>query len=524
MAMLVTNIKDDVMSWELPHETLRPHQEESIRWCLEVQGVGVIQAPTGSGKTSFAAALASQQRVISLVKTKYLQEANYGGGYGFKVLFGKANYPCAHPEVLAEVPRATAEDCIHAEKMSACPYASTCEYLRAKWAAQGSRKASLNYAYYLTAGWPKEQAEALVCDEAHMLSEITLDHAGCTITARQREEWQLPDFPFISARAPVLARVRWELACTWVERAIAALPSAGSTGEDEEDAGEKRLTKLRRKLKATLSALRAVEAGWFFRSSTEGFTARPLTARYHFPRYFLNGQERTLLMSATIGDVETYTKELGITSYAWRSVPSNHPPSTRPVHALPAPRLNARSGELDYAEQAEVIANALKVLPSDWYGLIHVTRKNEAKNLALRLGKLLHNHQRFWTPDPNQGTQDALNWWKDYKRRVPGAIAVAWQFHEGFDGVDEKICISAKVPFPNLGDEYEQERMRYDGAMFLQRTAWQLEQGLGRSRRGNAEDYDSTEERRGYVAIADGNYTRVQKYLSDSLRASIVKG
>jgi hypothetical protein len=51
-----------------------------------------------------------------------------------------------------------------------------------------------------------------------------------------------------------------------------------------------------------------------------------------------------------------------------------------------------------------------------------------------------------------------------------------------------------------------------------------MEQGLGRTRRGRAEDYDSAGERRGLVAIADGNWKRVQKYLSASLREAIVEG
>jgi superfamily II DNA or RNA helicase len=58
----------------LPHPDLRPHQAETIEALLATRSnATVINAPTGSGKTSFAAGVASQQRVIALVKTKNLQ-------------------------------------------------------------------------------------------------------------------------------------------------------------------------------------------------------------------------------------------------------------------------------------------------------------------------------------------------------------------------------------------------------------------------------------------------------------------
>jgi hypothetical protein len=43
---------------------------------------------------------------------------------------------------------------------------------------------------------------------------------------------------------------------------------------------------------------------------------------------------------------------------------------------------------------------------------------------------------------------------------------------------------------------------------------------LGRTRRGREQDYG---EDNGFVAIADGNWTRVKKYLSQSLREAIVE-
>jgi len=92
----------------------------------------------------------------------------------------------------------------------------------------------------------------------------------------------------------------------------------------------------------------------------------------------------------------------------------------------------------------------------------------------------------------------------------------------GFDGLAERIVIAAKAPFGDVGDEYEKQRSNYDRRMYLQRAAWKLEQGLGRTRRGRPGDYDVEGEKRGLVAIADASYRGFKNYLSESLKEALV--
>ena len=65
--------------------------------------------------------------------------------------------------------------------------------------------------------------------------------------------------------------------------------------------------------------------------------------------------------------------------------------------------------------------------------------------------------------------------------------------------------------------------MLYNNSFFLQRTAYTLEQGAGRCRRGELKDYNLNGEINTYVAIADGSWHRVQKYLSQSMQEAIGK-
>jgi hypothetical protein len=211
-------------------------------------------------------------------------------------------------------------------------------------------------------------------------------------------------------------------------------------------------------------------------------------------------------------------------------VPSNFPPESRPIHVLDAPKLNWKSKEKDYLRQAEVIADAIDQCPSEWSGIIHVTRKSEAPLLRSRLVRYGIAENRLWVlPQKDRhnrwmGTQKQTEAWEEWKRAFPNAIMISWTHWEGFDGLDEKICIVAKTPFPSTPPgSYEEARLGYSRKFYSQRTAWALQQSLGRTRRGRPEDYDTEDEMRGMVAIADMNYKRVQKYMDDDFLESMVQ-
>ena len=80
--------------YNLPHDEYRPGQEPAIAELVSTtpaRGVTLVEAPTGSGKTSFAAANSTTAHAMSLVKTKMLQDTNYGDAYKFDVLKGRSN-------------------------------------------------------------------------------------------------------------------------------------------------------------------------------------------------------------------------------------------------------------------------------------------------------------------------------------------------------------------------------------------------------------------------------------------------
>lgn len=525
--------------WGLSHDEYRPHQEETIKWAIESESLTrVLEAPTGSGKTAIARALATDAKTVALVRTKALQQDNYEEAYGFIPLYGKANYPCVYERARQG---AMADSCAFDEKgMNRCPQFSVCAYANQKELAKQSNMTTLNYAYWLHMykSWPSPQH--LVCDEAHELSAITLEWAGCTITEKDRQEWDLPPFPVLKSGGSVsiltVSAPVEERAFAWLtkvrEKVQEAYKYHNSLKGNENSRRKARKAELfGKKIRSTMDALELAPKDWFIRSgpnvrpfdkdSTWGFIARPLTARHHFKSYFVNEEMWDLtLMSATIGNMEAFSYELGLVTPEFRTVPSNWKPETRPVLALDVPRMGQKSGEKEWQQQASQIAAAILSCPKDWHGIVHVTAIQEATNLANRLAKLGLQDRVYVAK--RASTNEMVADWRARMRKVPGSILVSWALWEGYNGLEEKINIAAKVPYPFLGDPYEIERRNYNGTFFLQRAAWQLEQGLGRTRRGRPEDYDTPDEIRGLVAIADGGYKWLRKYFSPSFMDSVV--
>lgn len=522
----------------IDHSEWRPFQQQAVEWAVATDGPLIIEAPTGSGKTAIAKALVHDNRGVALVRTKVLQQNNYERGYDFIPLYGKNNYQCVHED--ADVDD-TADDCRHAEEgMNKCQMYARCPYVRARDAAKASPKTVLNYAYWLNVvgKWP--EPGILVCDEAHQLSDLTLDWAGITITEEERVKWELGMFPILrsGSSSSIFAKAApvEDRAMKWLEESRLLLMkqfnfySARAETDNKAMKKARQIERLGKKIRATMDAMSLSQNDWYIVSgpgariergvSKRAFIAKPLTARHHFPSYFVKDW-KLALMSATIGNPDIFAAELGIKQFEHYVIPSAWSPQTRPVFALDVPRLGQKAPDTAWAKQADEIAKAIKTCDPRWSGIVHVTSIAESARLAQRLSQRgLQN--RIYVPPTGQGTNALVDGWQTRKLKVPGSIMIAWSLWEGYDGVEEKINIAAKVPYPFMGDDYEVQRRNHDGKYYLQRTAWQLEQGLGRTRRGNPEDYDTDGQRRGMVAIADGSYKQVRNYFSPTFLESLM--
>jgi Rad3-related DNA helicase len=518
----------DPRDYQLPHDTFRENQFNSLEWCINLKGVGIISSPVGSGKTAFARGVASRKRVIALSRTKVLQQENYGKMYGFDVLYGRGNYPCVHRDA---APWATAAECLFEEEMHKCPVALECPYLIQKDKAQGSMHAALNYAYWQTSWWPrKNPSKALFLDEAHLLSGIVRGWAGCTIREEQRREWGLPTFlEFGTSDMSPRDIYNWLNKCILILR---------NTYDDlirwKQPEKARKCQSLLLKLEHTKSALAISMDDWFVRSGRKarknrrkekvpGLVCKPLTARYHFPKQFIVS-DSTVLMSATIGEPNQFAAELGIQNYYYHAVPSRFSPEARPVRVLDIPGLGYKNTKRNpglWKYQADKITALIKSYPEGWIWLIHLQAKYKIFNLAKMLRTDDDLWDRVWVT-PRGGTNTQMEAWS--KRRIThsGTIILAWSWDEGVDLGEVHGNISADTPFPYLGDEYNKARMNYDKEEYKAETARRIEQRLGRNRRGYKEHYNLNGREPKVCAIACGNWRMIEEYFSNDFRASLV--
>lgn len=537
--------------YELPsHLTeFRPGQLDAINWALHLDHIGILAAPTGSGKTAIARAVASRKPVVGLVRTKILQDSVYVE-HGFDILQGKSNYACSlNSEERADVcpydnvevvvdevvnGKRTGRKKKHSLKMRECPVFSSCQYNTALRIAKVSRRASLNYTLYHNAWWLSSHPPAvLIMDECHQLPDEVLNWVGIFISEKDIMGFALPRPPELladgsldlSRSAPASLDI-----IPYLEDVAAVMRGQLSRHKGMADPYNRRqAARLERMIDNCDRAAKWIEEDpllWFVESTRNAMVAKPLTARYHWAEMF-DKFPNAVLMSATVGNFDTLAAELGIAEFDRHRVPNRFPPERRPVVALDVPRLSYRSPDSDFDAQAKAIATSILSFDPAWYGVIHVNKKKAAPDLADRLARYGLQDRIWVAPDTKYGTGYQFRSWEEWKRKCKaegksGQIAIAYSWHEGVSLDDEKICVCAKAPFPDLSSKYERARFEYDKRFYLQRTAWDIQQQLGRTRRGREEDYDTEEEVRGFVAIADGNWSKVRNFMDEDFRESIL--
>lgn len=511
--------------YNIPHSTFRPNQLETIEWVLNSnKRINIVSAPTGSGKSTIAAALGSKnQTSLALTSSKSLQD-QYSNGYGFVSLKGLNAYPCALNSLFM------ADSCIHLPQMYNCPVWEECNYIQQRDSFKESDRRSLNYHFFLSAGWLRDyQTDWIVLDEAHKLPRLLMDFLTINLTQKDLLDLDLVMYPVTDTKNNT---IRLKLIQNWLNKCVTNL----NFQIEKLEAQKKRIPfnkrmglvlkiarieQKRNQFQNTIYGIEMDSSKWFSWITPESIKVAPLSAESLFEPFFLEGfDSKILLMSATIGRPELLAQSLGINDYNYREIPSNFTPEERPVYSLKdAPKMGHKATLLAHEKQADSIANSIKSLHPGWSGVIHVNSKQKANQLKSRLDSRGLEH-RTYVAD-GQGTDGKLKAWDKQKLLKRNSICLSYSFDEGVDMGEENFCISADIPFAYLGDPIEKARMDYDPVYFKAEAANKLEQRSGRIRRGRPEDYDTPDKRNGFVAIADQNWNIVKEQLSPDFLSCI---
>ncbi len=565
---------DSPQDWGLPlnHTSWRTGSFEAIQWALNSPHRHlVLQAPTGSGKSGIATALSAglyrrnkerrqeerrrnpyvehsgpPSRIFVLTHSKNLQ-AQYEKIYDWTVMMGKSNYSCNHPYA---DPNDTVDDCLFQSDRTQCDMYEDCEYTTALRRALSSPKVCFNYALWMSLSKMVNNLDIdlVVCDEAHMLPDLTLNWVGTIFRLDRVLDLGLPMIPRINYDPnPIRGEAGIKEAKGWLlegmgilgrkleemERGTRTKDGDPDKWNDKQKKEYRKLDRAKMRLSFTCQALTVGPEQWYINSGPKaidsrepGFVAKPLTARFHFPGYY-SGPKQVMMMSATIGEPETLMTELGIGDFDYRVIENVWQPETRPVYVVKGcPHMGNTTTKRDpsvFETQADLMAEFIKAYPKDWIGLILVTRKSEAKEIVKRMRA--RGLGRRVKALPEVSTKEHLREWEYMKGAYKGVIGVTWNFWSGFDGVLEKLLIITKAPFPRLGSpgSYERARTEYDKSFYKLQTALALEQGVGRIRRGVPEHYNLDGEETKAVVILDAGIDMVKKYMSSGFKESIVE-
>lgn len=467
------------MTYTLPHPLDRPGQQAAFDWIMNNDKKWlIICAPTGSGKSAWAAEASKDNKVLTLVETKSLQSANYRDTYQFDILYGKSNYLCKDKK--GKRLMWTAFDCgnPHCE----CPYNQ--QVLR----CIDSNRVSLNYAKYLMSGnfVDNHNPDIMFLDEAHNLPEICTEWMGLTI------KW---DNEFVQLPAPgKTMQLSYPEAIYHIQAIQNAIDSFAPNREQELEQWRK-WKRLKQKAEMTFGLIDGKEPkDWYFLADNEKLLVKPFTAKYHFQSIF-DKADKIVLMSATI-DLSIISRlGIGENEYDFYQVPNPWPVPSRIVYDLDCPRMNFSASRNDKDHQARMIALVCK---SDKSGIIHVSSKKQAYNLADKLGEL---GVETCFPIDGIGTDKQLAQW--YNERRAGLYCISWCFHEGVDLGEDEINIIAKVPYGDISEHYEKAKADYDRGWYFKQAAYRIMQACGRNRRGKPEHYGPD---RRLVFLADGSW------------------
>lgn len=518
--LFVKNVTLIYTMYKLPHPLNRPYQLETANRILQSpKKIVIINARTGSGKSAYVAYAAfNKLKTLACVRTKSLQ-GQYRDGYNFYSITGKSDYLCNGygqnlkmldgTELSSEL---TADLCAlpkDKDIIEMCKYG--CPYPLERDNFINSIAGVTNYSKFLNDRKLVEDfyPDILFLDEAHELGEsIVTEFSGKVFRWDNKRLMNYCNPIKIDEPHPIaLPKGK-----RWLEDLQEALdlskPLHPSKG------GDKRLWKwhknLSEKIEIILEGIDIDPHCWFIRSDEKGLTVKPKTAAFHFLPLF-NKCKKIVLMSATIQkrDIDA----LGITDYELINVPSIIPPLMRPVYDLKAPAYKRGMTWQEKKEHAQIISQVFKDRRG-WNGIIHVT----SKDMAYELANMLSVNNPMWIPEPGD-TDKSYSEWQMFNRENKGAICISWQFFAGVDMGDVNISITARVPYPYFGDEYEKERFSYSPSQALTRIANTMEQQPGRIRRGFAEHYGPNADK--FCGIADGKWYKIKPFMQKDFLESI---
>ena len=500
---------------EFPAPSFRGAQQQALR---DIRGafeagneVVLVRAPTGSGKSLLARAIAGCARrdgedapslpTGAYYTTPQVSQLDDVAGEplldDLSVIRGKPNYTCILPgDTSTPVNRAPCSR----ERGFNCPVKHRCPYFSDRAIASNQSIAAMTLAYFMqTAGSEVfGERDVVVVDEAHGLAEWAEMYATIELSPSSVPVWGSCRPPEIDTAADVepYAERLLDVCSRRQEELRGRVELTGSEAEERD-----RLAELTRELTWFLEDLRDADSPtvWVADQSDRGtrkdprggaVSIKPLDpARYLHHTVWSRGK-RFALLSATILDKEAFCRGAGLDphSVALVDVPHTFPVENRPLY-------DVTQGKMTYEHREETLPKVARTVVrlmakhDDQKGLIHA----HSYAIADRIRELLDEFGVFGRVrgHDSENRDAALSGWK---RSDDPDVFVSVKMEEALD-LDGDLCrwqVLCKAPYPNTNDSRVARRLEDGQWAWYYRTALRtVIQACGRVVR-SPDDYGAT--------------------------------
>lgn len=475
--------------YDLPHEEWREGQKELVDRLANLfeddfPAVS-LEAPTGSGKSAVAIAVANKLDLDWWYVTKTLQLQNQVvDDYDASVIYGRSNYDCARYFGIS------AKECPFSHSDDTCPSESECEYLNARRNAVESGRTVFNYQYFLNIMNYTNLFEGnntlCILDEVHNLEEELMRFITTKFNffdfSMMRE-----DFPTDNREQIIeILKASYRGVCDELEELKVKIEENINDEEVVEEFINKanKYKALKRKLEFVREYYDETWTYSYYKDVdevTNSWLVLKPTMVDKFIQKMLHS-DILLMMSATIGEKEVFTNSLGLKSGLVPKIEteSYFDKRRRPMYYDPACKMS--KDDLNQRLLLEKVDEIMDKEVPNGKGMIHTHSYDIAD--MIELGSE-HHSDLIW-----HGSENREEKMEEFKETNENKVFVTPSFNEGIDLKYDNLNwqIMVKVPFLYLGDEQIKKRMEMDRDWYMQQTINALVQTYGRGMRAE-DDY-----------------------------------
>ena len=217
-------------------------------------------------------------------------------------------------------------------------------------------------------------------------------------------------------------------------------------------------------------------------------TFRCLKEDYLVYKYLLNKADFKVMLSATVGGKESFDDNMGFKytidkESLMERLPSTFDFSESPIHFLNKFKMSLRERDISFNHLKTIIYSICQTKFKDQRGLIQTGSYHIAQRLydeaptEVKARILIYNGSR------EKNTMIKIH------QMSSNTILVGPTLNEGIDlpGDECRFIIILKVPYPNLGDRYVKEKIKYYPLWYNSSTSNEIIQGIGRGIRYNGD-------------------------------------